>query len=155
MINRLTIARLPCSEKNCGMRRIYECSTPERGDLIRYFLKGNDTPLLYNGVHVVPMGEDGPSGSVVKHSALLESLRSISCGVKRALRTLLIENSRYLDKTPESLVDEKVISFTETLVKNPFEIRKKLMSLSDKYSVRQYLQENFVSILEQMTKSLT
>ena len=29
------------------------------------------------------------------------------------------------------------------------------MSLSDKYSVRQDLQEKFVSILEQMTKSLT
>ena len=80
--------------------------------------------MLYNGVHVVPMGEDGPSGSVVNHSALLESLRSISCGVKRALKTLLIENARYLDNTPESLLDERVISFTETLVKDPVEIWK-------------------------------
>lgn len=103
------------------MRRIYECSTPERGDLIRYFLKGNDTPLLYNGVHVVPMGEDGPSGPVVKHLALLESLRSMSCGVRKALRTLLIENARYPDNTPESLLDEKVISFTETAIKDLIE----------------------------------
>ena len=97
-------------EKFCGMRRICECSTPERGDLIPYLLKGNDTPLLSNGVHVVSMGEDGLSGSVVKHLALLGSLRSMSCGIKRALRTLLIENARYLDKTPESLLDERVIS---------------------------------------------
>jgi hypothetical protein len=34
----------------------------EPGDLIPYYLKGNNTLLLYNDVQIVPQGGNGPTG---------------------------------------------------------------------------------------------
>ena len=34
----------------------------ERGDLIPYYLKGNNTPELYNDVQIIRKDGDGPTG---------------------------------------------------------------------------------------------
>lgn len=48
-------------EKDCGMKKNEGCS-PEKGDLIPYYLKGENTPLLYNDIQVVPKDGDPPTG---------------------------------------------------------------------------------------------
>ena len=50
------------AEKGCDAKRACNCDTKKecgaekakKGDLIRYYLKGVNTPLLYNDVQVVP-----------------------------------------------------------------------------------------------------
>ena len=43
---------------------------PERGDLIPYYLKGNNTPLLYNDIQVVPKGGEKPTGKTFEITAV-------------------------------------------------------------------------------------
>ena len=84
----------------------------------------------------------------VQRSASREYLDSKSCGVERELKALLKEDVGYLEKTPESLVNEKIKPFTERLVKDPVEGWKTLMDFGDKYSVRQFFQDKFVSLFQ-------
>ena len=44
------------------MKKDYDGSNAKRGDLIPYYLKGKNTPLLYNDVQVVPTDPDAVSG---------------------------------------------------------------------------------------------
>ena len=39
---------------NCGAEKKCGAENAKKGDLIRYYLKGVNTPLLYNDVQVVP-----------------------------------------------------------------------------------------------------
>ena len=39
---------------NCGPKKECGAENAKKGDLIRYYLKGVNTPLLYNDVQVIP-----------------------------------------------------------------------------------------------------
>lgn len=39
---------------NCGPKKECGAENAKKGDLIRYYLKGVNTPLLYNDIQVIP-----------------------------------------------------------------------------------------------------
>ena len=44
-------AKRPC---NCSTKNACGAENAKKGDLIRYYMKGRNTPLLYNDVQVIP-----------------------------------------------------------------------------------------------------
>ncbi|KAI9723444.1 MAG: hypothetical protein M1828_004174 [Chrysothrix sp. TS-e1954] len=96
-----------------------EKATPAKGDLIPYYLKGKNTPELYNDVQIVRQESDKPAtGKTFNITGVSEPNLSIP---------------------PGTLIDDKISEFTKLLLQDPVKGWKNLKEKGDQFSVRSFL----------------